>query len=168
MQRQAPLQQLAAKCEAEPQGAQGWRALEEAVRVGGGTHRAGTGTLAAGAFPITSPLPFGCSLLSNLLPEVLLSPALWPSWLHVKAAPLANPLHLQAGQERGQALQPGKRGFSKSHRRLFGGTGNQPYSPGGSLGAEGCPPGVAKPLEMARTSSWAAAVSLGSTCVCRS
>lgn len=35
-------------------------------------------------------------------------------------------------------------------------------------GQRDAPPGVAKPLEMAHTSSWAAAVSLGSTCVCRS
>lgn len=34
MQRQAPLQQLAAKCEAEPQGAQGWRALEGGCKGG--------------------------------------------------------------------------------------------------------------------------------------
>lgn len=87
-------------------------------------HRAGTVTLPDSAFPITSPLPSGCcSLLSNPLPEVLLTPALWPSWVRVKAAPLANPLRLQAGQERGQALQPGKRAFSKLQMRLLQATG---------------------------------------------
>lgn len=102
--------ELAANTRPSPEntGTRGQRALG-GTRVSWGAVtpcRAGTATLPPGAFIITSPLPLGCcSLLSNLLAEAKLGAC--------QGCSAGRCVRLQAGQERGQALQPGTRAFPK-------------------------------------------------------
>lgn len=72
--------------------------------------------------------------------------------MHVRAAPLAAPLRLQAGQERGQALQPGRRAFpscryscAEPRVPLRGVNQQHPEAPWGQSGALG----YGQALEMA-------------------